>query len=128
MVAKTGSSTRTITVNRSSTTSQPTAMWPAGVCSDRESESTRTSTTVLATDSASPKTMAAGQPQPSEWTIAAPRAVATRLCSTAPGMATRRTASSSSRWNCRPTPNISRMTPTSASWEAIVASATKPGV
>ena len=32
-----------------------------------------------------------------------------------PGTAMRRTASRSSRWKCRPTPNISRMTPISAS-------------
>ena len=49
------------TVNRSSTTSQPTATWPAGVCSCRLSDSTRISTTVLATDSAMPKTMPRGQ-------------------------------------------------------------------
>ena len=33
-------------------TSQPSAMWPIGVCNLRASDSTRTSTTVLATDSA----------------------------------------------------------------------------
>ena len=48
----------------SSTTSQPTAMWPVGVCSSLWSESTRTSTTVLATESASPNTRPAVQPQP----------------------------------------------------------------
>ena len=58
----------------------------------------------------------------------APRTVATTLCAIAPGTATPRTASSSSRWNCRPTPNISRMTPISASCSASDASATKPGV
>ena len=49
-----GISTSTSTVNRSSTTSQPTAMCPVGVCSWRLSESTRTRTTVLATDRATP--------------------------------------------------------------------------
>ena len=56
-----GISTSTSTVNRSSTTSQPTAMCPVGVCSWRLSESTRMRTTVLATDSATPKTMPAAQ-------------------------------------------------------------------
>ena len=59
-----GSSTRTTTVSTSWTTSQPTAMCPAGVCSWRLSDSTRTSTTVLATESDRPKTMAAGHVQP----------------------------------------------------------------
>ena len=39
-------------------------MWPAGVCSSSVSASTRTSTTVLATDSAMPKTRPADQPHP----------------------------------------------------------------
>ena len=63
-----GISTSTSTVNRSSTTSQPTAMCPVGVCSWRLSESTRTRTTVLATDSATPKTMPALRPQPARST------------------------------------------------------------
>ena len=115
----TGISTSTITVNRSSTTSQPTAMWPACVCSARASDSTRMSTTVLATERQRPNTIAPAQPQPSACTAAAPSAVATTLCTMAPGIAMRRTASSSSRWNCRPTPNMSRMTPISASWVAM---------
>ena len=45
-----------------------------------------------------------------------------------PGIATRRTASSSSTWNCSPTPNISRMTPISANCSARCWSATNPGV
>ena len=59
-----GSSTSATTVNRSSTTSQPTAIWPVGVCRSRLSARTRISTTVLATASAMPKTMPAGQPHP----------------------------------------------------------------
>ena len=50
------------------------------------------------------------------------------LAANAPGMATRRTSSSSRRWKFSPTPNIRRMTPTSASCPAIWALATKPGV
>ena len=123
-----GSSTRATTVKRSSTTSQPTAICPVGVCRSRLSARMRTSTTVLATASAMPKTMPDDHDQPNSCAITAPSAVATRLCATAPGTATRRTASSSSTWNCSPTPNISRMTPTSASCSAIAASATKPGV
>ena len=59
-----GSSTSTSTVKRSSTTSQPTAMWPAGVCRSPWSASTRMSTTVLATERARPKTSPADQPHP----------------------------------------------------------------
>ncbi len=115
-------------MNTSSTTSQPTAMWPAGVCSARLSDSTRTSTTVLATEIARPNTIAAVHDQPKTEAARAPSAVATRLCAMAPGIATRRTASSSSRWNCSPTPNISRITPISASCSAMPVSATNPGV
>ena len=74
---------------------------------------------MLATESAMPKTSPAGQGPAEATPIATPSAVATTLCTTAPGTATRRTASSSSTWNCRPTPNISRMTPTSASCSAM---------
>ena len=50
------------------------------------------------------------------------------VAGSAPGTATPRTASSSSRWNCRPTPNISRITPISASCSAIAKSTVMPGV
>ena len=84
-----GSSTSARTVNRSSTTSQPTAMWPACVCRSLLSASTRISTTVLATARAMPKIRPADQ-LPAERTAqeASPSAVATALCATAPGTAT----------------------------------------
>ena len=50
------------------------------------------------------------------------------LCPNAPGMAIERTASKSFRLKCSPTPNISRITPISASCEAIFTSPTTPGV
>src|SRR3989344_4606576 len=61
----TGSSTSTSTMNRSSTTSQPTAMRPLAVSSRPRASSALSSTTVLATDRHSPKTSAppADQPQ-----------------------------------------------------------------
>ena len=57
----------------------------------------------------------------------APSSVATAICTAAPGSAIRRTdiRSSSEKWI--PTPNISRMTPISASCWAREMSATKPG-
>ena len=67
-----GSSTSTRTVNRSSTTSQPTAMWPVGVCRSSLSARTRIRTTVLATEMARPKTMPADQPQPKATPTRAP--------------------------------------------------------
>ena len=112
--------TSTRTVKRSSTTSQPTAMWPVGVCRSPLSASTRMSTTVLDTEIASPKTMLADQPHPQDTPTRVPSSVAARLPPRAPGTATRPTASNSSRWNCKPTPNISRMTPISASWSAML--------
>ena len=47
---------------------------------------------------------------------------------TAPGSAILRTSSRSSSEKCRPTPNISNITPISANWPASATSATKPGV
>jgi hypothetical protein len=74
----------------------------------------RRTTTVLATDSATPKTMPAPSPQPCSHASAAPSAVATAICASAPGIAMARTDSSSLIENCSPTPNISRITPISA--------------
>ena len=61
-----GSSTSVSTMARSSTISQPTAMRPRSVSRMRRSCSARSSTTVLATDSARPKMMPAPIGQPSE--------------------------------------------------------------
>ncbi len=58
----------------------------------------------------------------------APMAVAVTICATAPGSAMKRTDIRSLIEKCRPTPNISRITPISASWLASPESATKPGV
>ena len=55
-------------------------------------------------------------------------AVATTICSSAPGTAMRLTASRSFSEKCRPTPSISSITPISASCPARSTSATKPGV
>jgi hypothetical protein len=79
----------------------------------------RSSTTVLATDSASPKTMPAPIGQPSHHASPIPSAVALAIWTTAPGMAMPRTESRSSSEKCSPTPNISRMMPISASSLAI---------
>ena len=57
--------TSTSTVRRSSTTSQPTAIWPARVCRSRLSDSTRMRTTVLATERPMPNTEP-GRPRPAE--------------------------------------------------------------
>jgi hypothetical protein len=124
----TGSRTRMRTVMMSSTTSQPTAMCPWGLSRTSLSTRTRIRTTVLATEIASPSTTPMGQVQPARTAIQAARAVATVIWTIAPGMAIDRTASRSFTWRWRPTPNIRRMTPTSASSVAIRVSATKPGV
>ena len=58
---------------------------PGAVCSWRLSESTRISTTVLATDSDRPKTIAAAQAQPKACAASAPSPVATALCSDGAG-------------------------------------------
>jgi hypothetical protein len=115
-------------VRMSSTTTQPTARWPARVCSRCSSESIRTRTTVLDTDTAQPKTTAAGQSWPASRATVAPNPTATAAAPRAPGTATRRTSNSSRTWKWRPTPKSRRITPTSASWPAIARSAAKPGV
>ncbi len=123
-----GSSTSTSTITRSSTTSQPTAMRPLTVSTSPRPSSARSSTTVLATDSARPNTSAAPTLQPHASASAPPSSVATVICTTAPGSAILRTASRSRSEKCRPTPNISSITPTSASCCASDRSPTNPGV
>jgi hypothetical protein len=113
---------------RSSTISQPTAMRPRSVSISRRSCKARNSTTVLATDSAKPKTNPAPTDQPNIQARPVPRVVAKAICTTAPGSAMARTESRSLSEKCRPTPNIKRMTPISASSSAKCWSATKPGV
>ena len=126
--ASAGSRTRTSTIARSSTTSQPTAMRPLWLSSAPRDSSARSSTTVLATDRHTPNTSAPAVDQPQDRPSIAPIAVATTICTTAPGTAMRRTSSRSSSEKCKPTPNISSITPISASCAASCASATKPGV
>ena len=123
-----GSRTSPMTVRRSSTTSQPTAMRPADVCRSRLSDRRRMRTTVLATDSDMPNTIAAGHANPIACDVVAPSTVMAPLAMTAPGTAMRRTSSSSSTLNCRPTPNMIRMMPISESCSANSWLATSPGV
>jgi hypothetical protein len=123
-----GSRTSTSTIARSSTTSQPTATRPLKLSRTPRLSSARSKTTVLATDSDRPNTRAAPMFQPQNDASAMPIAVAATICTTAPGTAMRRTASRSAKEKCRPTPNISSITPISASSLARLVSATKPGV
>jgi hypothetical protein len=83
---------------------------------------------VLATEIASPNTMLAAQLQPNARVTTAPTAVTSTIRPTDPGIATRFTAQSCSRWKWSPTPNIRRITPSSAICSARWRSATKPGV
>ncbi len=75
----------------SSTISQPTAMRPRSVSSSRRSCKARSSTTVLATDSARPKTRPAPIGQPSHHAKPMPSSVAIAIWTIAPGMAIART-------------------------------------
>ena len=124
----TGSSTSTSTIARSSTISQPTAMRPFMVSTRLRASSARSSTTVLATDSEMPNTSAPAGVQPHHSASAAPIAVAHIICTTAPGTAILAHREQVLDRECRPTPNISSITPTSASWLARPTSATNPGV
>ena len=115
--ASAGSSTSASTIARSSTISQPTAMRPRSVsrhaalleraqqhdgAGDRERE---------AEDEAARRATS-----PSSWRRAAPSSGGdARSGRSRPARRCARTASRSSSEKCRPTPNISRMTPISAS-------------
>ena len=122
--ATTGSNTSTSTITRSSTTSQPTAIFPSLVSSKPRASSALSSTTVEATDSVMPNTRPAPHDQSHQVASPKPIASAAAICSSAPGSAMPRTFIRSSREKCRPTPNISSITPISASWLASAMSAT----
>ena len=127
--ANAGSSTRTSTIARSSTMSQPMAMRPLIVSSARRCSSARSSTTVLATDSARPNTTAAPKPQSQNNVATVARGRwQRRFARPRPGTAILRTASRSSSEKCRPTPNMRSITPISASCCERSTSATNPGV
>ena len=128
IIAAAGSSTSASTMARSSTTSQPTAMRPRSVSRMCRSCKARIITTVLATESARPNTRPAAHDQPSTRARPAPISVASAIWPIAPGTAMRATDIRSLSEKCSPTPNISRMTPISASSAASSALAVKPGV
>ncbi len=92
-------------------------MRPFGVARPLRSSSAFSSTTVLATERQRPSTRPAPRPQPQASQADAHQGRQDDLADRA-GMAMRRTASRSATEKCRPTPNISRMTPISASWPA----------
>ena len=125
---KTGRRTNTITVSTSSTKSQPTAIWPAGECKLSASERTRMSRTVLATAMAMPMTMAVFISKPRNHRTDNANRVVVALSSSAPGKAVALTAMSSWSLKWRPTPNMRRMTPISASSCARSRSPMNPGV
>jgi hypothetical protein len=76
-----------MTMTRSSTISQPTAIRPFSDCTRSRSCSARKSTTVDATESARPKIRLPPRLHPSIQPIAVPKAVATAICPSAPGTA-----------------------------------------
>ena len=123
-----GRITRTNTVTMSSTTSQPMAILPTWLCRSELSASTRVTTTVLATQRAIPNTAAAGRDHPNLLPARIPRAVTAAICTRAPVTAIPRTARKSLRRKWSPTPNIRRMTPTSANCSAMARFTMKPGV
>ncbi len=72
--------------------------------------------------------MAAASEKPIQRPSSQPIAVAQPICTSAPGTATPRASASCLGEKWSPTPNISRITPISASWPAAAMSPTKPGV
>ena len=101
---------------------------PCGALSRLRSSSAFRSTTVLATDRLSPNTRPAPRLQPQSHAQADAEQRGEHDLADRAGHREPRTASRSDAEKCRPTPNISRMTPISASWPTGRASATKPGV
>ena len=123
-----GSSTSTSTIARSSTTSQPTPMRPSGESSRSCASSPLISTTVLATAMEIPRTRAPPQLSPQARPMLVPTVPVTSICSSAPGTTTRRTRRRSPTEKWSPTPNINRITPTSAACEIMPLSSTCTGV
>ena len=80
------------------------------------SRAPRSSTTVLATESARPKTRPAPRLQPQKAAMPSAQRRGDGDLHERARQRDRRTASRSSSEKCRPTPNISSMTPISASW------------
>jgi len=115
MSAMIGSITSASTITRSSTMSQPMAMRPCRVSRFWRLSSARSSTTVLAVERARPNIRPATGSQPSREESPMPSRVATAIWAMAPGMAIRFTDIRSRKEKCSPTPNISRITPSSAS-------------
>ena len=113
-----GSTTSTSTIAKSSTTSQPTAIRPFPSRAAPRSSSAFSRTTVLATDrdeAEDERRRRASQPQeraPRHRRAPWPPSSARRRRAAATLRTARRSASE--KW--RPTPNISSMTPISASW------------
>ena len=127
--ANAGRRTSASTITRSSTISQPTAMRPLGVSSRlRSLERPQQHDRAGDRKRESEDEAGAQAPAPAEARARRRSAWRGRSGARAPGMAMPRTASRSVSEKCRPTPNIRRMTPISASWLARSASATKPGV
>ncbi len=108
--------------------SQPTAIRPWIVSSSLRSMSARRTTTVLAIDSARPSTTAPPMLQPIVSPRPVPSSVTTMIWPNAPGTAMALTARRSRIEKWIPTPNMSRITPISASSDARLASAMNPGV
>ena len=96
-------------------TSQPTAACPCDVFNKELSINPRKSTTVLATEIANPKMIPAGTVQPQSWVNPKPNNVAIKVWINAPGIAISRTRQRSAKEKWRPTPNIRKITPSSAS-------------
>ena len=88
----------------------------------------RVSATVLVMPKARPKTSPTPTDQPRNKATPRPSMVETAICVMAPGTISAQRATMSLNEKCRPTPNISRMTPISANCAARSASPTKPGV
>ena len=108
--------------------SHPTAICPFTVLSAPRASSARSSTTVLATESAVPNTRLGPRSQPQDRAIRVANPVAAAIWTMAPGTAMRWTAIRSRMEKWSPTPNIISMTPISASSVVSSMSATYPGV
>ncbi len=113
IVARGGINTNTKTVNKSSTTNQPTAILPLMLSNMPLDSSAFSSTTVLAHESAKPNMSPSPNVQPHQLAKPMPNNVAIAICTMAPGSAMRLTDIKSLIEKCKPTPNISNITPIS---------------
>ena len=123
-----GNKTKTKTVTKSSTTKQPTVIFPGIALIKSLASNAFKATTVLAQDSDNPTIKLAPHDHPQHLANKIPKIVEIVICVIAPGTAIFLTDIKSFVEKCSPTPNINNITPISESCLPNSTSAVNPGL